>query len=54
MTQTSTSLTRPINESALSLRQHLGATPEEQADSIAQALSAEELVALVEELCTRI
>ncbi|MEV8535605.1 ParB/RepB/Spo0J family partition protein [Streptomyces sp. NPDC051211] len=52
--QASTSLPHPINESALSLRQHLGGTPREQADSIVQALSAEELVALVEELCTRI
>ncbi|TDU67908.1 plasmid partitioning protein [Streptomyces sp. KS 21] len=52
--QVSTSLPRQINESAASLRQHLGTTPGEQADRIVQALSAEELVALVEELCSRI
>ena len=52
--QASTSLPRQINESAVSLRQHLGTTPGEQADRIVQALSAEELVALVEELCSRI
>lgn len=36
------------------LRQHLGATPQEQADNIVQALSAEELEALIEELHSRI
>ncbi|MFE5718562.1 ParB/RepB/Spo0J family partition protein [Streptomyces erythrochromogenes] len=51
--QTGTQLPRPINESALSLRQHLGSTPREQADSIVRALSSEELLALVEELRTR-
>lgn len=44
----------PVNETALSLRQHLGATPVEQADSIVRALTKDELVALVEELCNRV
>ncbi|WP_030775568.1 ParB/RepB/Spo0J family partition protein [Streptomyces sp. NRRL F-2664] len=45
---------RPVSEAALRLRQYLGATPGEQADSIAQALSPEELLALVDELRSRI
>ncbi|WP_420082615.1 ParB/RepB/Spo0J family partition protein (plasmid) [Streptomyces sp. JL4002] len=52
--RTATSVPHPINESALRLRQHLGATPKEQADNIVQALSAEELKALIEELYSRI
>ncbi|MBT2404566.1 MULTISPECIES: ParB/RepB/Spo0J family partition protein [unclassified Streptomyces] len=49
-----TPLPHPIDESAQILRQYLGATPGEQADNIVRALSPEELVALTEELYSRI
>ncbi|MFJ6722455.1 hypothetical protein [Streptomyces sp. NPDC091259] len=47
-------LPHQADESARTLRQYLGATPGEQADNIVRALSPGELVALAEELYSRI